>query len=61
MLDIPALGSSVKVTINIMEQHNLKNENNCLNTNIYSNLETSVGQISNPYLNVILIFNTKAD
>jgi hypothetical protein len=28
-----------------MEQHALKNVNNCLNTNIYSYLETSVGQL----------------
>jgi hypothetical protein len=33
-----------------MEQHALKNVNNCLNTSIYSYLETSGGQISNPYL-----------
>ncbi len=31
-----------------MEQHALKNVNNCLNTNIYSNLETSGGQSFNP-------------
>jgi hypothetical protein len=31
-----------------MEQHALKNIHNCLNTNIYSDLETSGGQISNP-------------
>jgi len=36
-----------------MEQHTLKNVNNCFNTNIYSYLETSGGQISNPYLNVV--------
>jgi hypothetical protein len=35
------------------EQHALKNVNNCLNTNIYSCLETSVGQRSNPYLNTV--------
>jgi hypothetical protein len=33
-----------------MEQHTLKNVNNCLNTNIYSYLETSDGQSSNLYL-----------
>jgi hypothetical protein len=37
-----------------MEQHTLKNVNNSLNTTIYSYLETSGGQISNPYLNVVL-------
>ncbi len=36
-----------------MEQDALKNVNNCLNTNIYSYLETSVGQSSNAYLNVV--------
>jgi hypothetical protein len=36
-----------------MEQLALKNVNNCLNTNIYSCLETSGGQSSNLYLNVI--------
>ncbi len=33
----------------LMEQHTLKNVNNCLNTNIYSYLETSGGQST--YLN----------
>ncbi len=32
-----------------MEHHALKNVNNCLNTNIYSYLETSGGQSSNLY------------
>ena len=45
----------------IMEQHTLKNVNNCLNTNIYSYLETSGGQNSNPYLNVVHFFNTRAN
>jgi hypothetical protein len=36
-----------------MEQHALKNVNNCCNTNIYSYLETSGGQNSNPYLYVV--------
>jgi hypothetical protein len=36
-----------------MEQHTLKNLNSCLNTNIYSYLETSEGQSSNLYLNVV--------
>jgi len=31
----------------------LKNVNNCLNTNIYSYLETSGGQSFNLYLNVV--------
>jgi hypothetical protein len=41
-----------------MEQRALKDENNCLNTNIYYYLETSGGQSSNPYLNVVRFFNT---
>jgi hypothetical protein len=36
-----------------MEQHALKIVNNCLNTNIYSYLETSGGQSYNLYLNVV--------
>ena len=41
-----------------MEQPTLKNLNNCLNTNIYSYLETSGGQSSNLYLNVAQFVNT---
>jgi hypothetical protein len=37
----------------IMEQHTLKIVNSCLNTNIYSYLETSGGQSYNLYLNVV--------
>jgi hypothetical protein len=37
----------------LMEQHTLKNVNNYLNTNIFSYLETSGGQISDLYLNVV--------
>jgi hypothetical protein len=44
-----------------MEQHALKNVNNCLNTDIYSYLETSGGQSSFPYLNVVHFLNTRAD
>jgi hypothetical protein len=36
-----------------MEPHALKNVNNCFNTNIYDYLETSSGQSSNLYLNVV--------
>jgi hypothetical protein len=35
-----------------MEQRALKNVNNCLNTNIYSYLETSGGKSYNLFLNV---------
>ncbi len=41
-----------------MEERTLKNVNNFFNTNIYSYLETSGGQISELYLNVIHFFNT---
>jgi hypothetical protein len=41
-----------------MEQCTLKNVNKYLNTNIYSDLETSGGQSSNLYLNVAHFFNT---
>jgi hypothetical protein len=44
-----------------MEQHTLKNVNNFLNTNIYSFLETSGGQSSNLYLNVVHFFNTSVN
>ncbi len=44
-----------------MEQHALKNLNKCMNINIYSDLETSGGQGSNPYLNVVHFLNTRAD
>ncbi len=41
-----------------MEHDALKNVNNCLNTNIYSYLETSGGQSSNLYLNVVHFLTT---
>ncbi len=44
-----------------MEQRALQNVNNCLNTDIYSYLETSGGQSSNLYLNVVLFFNTSVN
>ncbi len=36
-----------------MEQRALKNVNNCLNTNIYSYLETSGGESCYLYLNIV--------
>ncbi len=39
----------------------LKNVNNCLNTNIYSYRETSGGQSSNLYLNVVHLFKTSVN
>jgi hypothetical protein len=41
----------------LMEQHTLKNVNNCWNTNISFYLETSGGQCSFLYLNVVHFFN----
>jgi hypothetical protein len=44
-----------------MEQHKLKNVNNCLNSNIYSYLEASGFQSSNLHLNVVHFFNTSVN
>ncbi len=44
-----------------MEQHTLKNVNNCLNTNNYTYLETSGGQSSNLHLNVVHFVNTSVN
>ena len=44
-----------------MEQHALKNVNNCLITNIYPHLETSGGQSPNLYLNVVHFFHTNVN
>jgi hypothetical protein len=44
-----------------MEERALKNVNNYLNSNIYSYLETSRGQSSNLYLNVVHFFNTSVN
>ncbi len=54
------IANAVACTVNLitMEQHSLKSVNNCLNTNIYSYLETSGGQSSYLYLNVANFFNT---
>ncbi len=41
----------------VMEQRTLKIVNNHLNMNIYSYLETSVGQSSHLYFNVVHSFN----
>jgi hypothetical protein len=45
----------------LMEQHALNNMNNCINTNIYSYLDTPGGQSFNPYLNVVHFLNIRAD
>ena len=48
-------------TFSQMELHSLKNANNYFNANIYSFLETSGGQSSNPYSNVVPFLNTRVD
>ncbi len=45
----------------VMEQPDFKNVNHCLNTNIYSNLETSRGKSYKIYLNVVPFFNTNVN
>ncbi len=44
-----------------MEQYALINVNNCLNTNIYSYLETSGGEIFYLYLDIVQFFNTSVN
>ncbi len=44
-----------------MEQRILENVNNCMNTNIYSYLETSGNQSYILYLNVVNFFNTRVN
>jgi hypothetical protein len=57
----PSLMLKEFVKMLIMEQHALKNVNNCLYTNVYSYLETSGGISYNPYLNVVNFFNTRVN
>ncbi len=45
----------------LIEQHDLKNVNNCLITNIYSHLETSGGQSSNLNWYAVHFFNTSVN
>jgi hypothetical protein len=44
-----------------MEQRTLNNVNNYLNASSYSYIETSRGQSSNLYLNVVHFFNTSVN
>jgi len=44
-----------------MEDHTLKNVSKCLKTHISSYLETTSGQSSNLYLNVVHFFNTSVN
>ncbi len=52
---------SLNIAPKPMEQRALKNVNSCLNTNIYSYLETSGGQSYIPNLNVVHFFNTSVN
>jgi len=49
---------SVSFGQQLMEQRTLNIVNKCMNTNIYSYLETSGGQSYNLYLNFVHFFNT---
>ncbi len=44
-----------------MEQRTFKNASKCLNTNIYSYIETSPGQSFNLYLIFVQFFNTRVN
>jgi len=44
-----------------MEQHTLKNVNNCSSTKFYFFLETLGGQNFNWYLNIVHFFNTNVN
>jgi hypothetical protein len=55
--DVSDSCNKLKIKLCTMEQHTFKNVNNHLNTNIYSYLETSGGQSSNIYLNIVHFFN----
>jgi hypothetical protein len=44
-----------------IEQRASKNVHNCFNTNIYTYLETSGGQSSNFYLNIVHFFSTSVN
>ncbi len=44
-----------------MEQGTLINVNNCLNTKIYPHFETSGGQSSKLYLDIVNFFNTRVN
>ncbi len=49
------------ITKLVMEQHALKNVNNCSNANVYSYLETSGVESYDLYLNVVHFFNTSVN
>jgi hypothetical protein len=57
----PSLIFLVQSEAYLMEQRTLQNLNNCLNTNIYSYLDTSWSQSSSLHLNVVHFFNTSVN
>jgi hypothetical protein len=58
MTTLGIMALSITLHSTVMEQHDLRSVNNCLNANIYSYLETSGSQSSKLYLNVVHFFNT---
>jgi hypothetical protein len=61
MLSVERIGAKLGEGMEPMEQHtaHFKNVNNCLNINIYSYSQTSGGQCSILYLNVVHFFSTQ--
>jgi hypothetical protein len=60
-IEIPLGACTIKLFTAVIIAANgtacFKNVNNCLNTNIYCNVETSGAQSSNLHLNVVHFFN----
>ncbi len=59
LLTILTVETQLNVSGHPMEQHTFISVSNCLNTNIYSYLETSGSQSSNLYLNLVHFLNTR--
>jgi hypothetical protein len=53
--------NGIELYVHTIEQHALRNVNNCSITNTFSYLETSGGQSSNLYLDVVHFFNTSVN
>ncbi len=60
-LDVKLIERGDDTNMYKMERHTLKNVNNCLSTNSSSLLETSGGQSSNLYLNVVHFFKANVN
>ena len=60
-IDEKATVSGLSLGRNSMEQHALKNVNNCLYTKVYCYLEKSGGISYNRYLNIVHFFNTRVN